>query len=1056
MLLPSILSEVLIEQIQTRGLRCVSPRTPIAAALQILPQAPAQVLGIWQQGQIQGLVTSQSLIQTLASGGADCQSPISEICQPTQPITLAQLADLAGLLRQRDLLRQCPLPVLTAEGEAVGLLLLEDVRQLLDPEVLLDQVRVRDLNLAPGLTVPPEVPIKALAQKMSLPALVVSEAGRDPLGWVDVETVLKAIATDPHWHQRTAADLLMPLPEAVALSDPLRVAYNRMAAAPWLPVTTDQGQFCGVLRREQLQTLWDPHEYLQSHYSLEQTVLEQTLELSQLNHHQRQLRQTLARSESRYQAVVENAPVGISQADAAGQFIQVNRQFCDLLGYTEAELLEKRYQEVTHPDDLGKSTAEIARLLAGEVPFLVLEKRYLHKDGSPIWVQVTLTCLVDPDGTVVSDLAVIEDIRDRKQAEAERQQATLQQRRYLQELAAWQRRYEMAGQASEQVLFEYDIAANRDLWGPNTQELLGYAAADMPQGLAEFMKRVHPEDRPAFQKVIDNDTQATQAYRVEYRFLCGDGSYRWMEERAQTFYDEHHQPRYVIGVIEDVCDRKQAELELTRAKEAADAANRAKSVFIANMSHELRTPLNIILGFTQVLQQDPHLALTQRETLNIILQSGDHLLSLINDVLHVAKIEANRIVLHREDLHLTPFLNSLALMLQGQAAAKGLLLRTEVAPDFPAYIQIDQGKLRQILINLLGNAIKFTQTGWVQLRCVCLPSPPKPTAGTPDELWLRFEVEDTGIGISAAELEVIFEPFSQISQRSTLSEGTGLGLTISRQYAELMGGQITVRSQPGQGSIFTLDLPCRPLVASGVPLPLPGSTVKILPGQTPRRILVVDDVPTNCKVLTKLLNPLPWPIREAGNGQEAVAIWRQWRPDLIWMDLRMPIMDGYEAIRQIRQLEADELVRDPAAYHRTQIIVLTAGTLEDEVGRSLAAGADETVLKPLCQQRLFELLGKHLRLAYTYESLPTCPVPIEPAPLAELLSEQPADWLQALHYAALCCDDSQVNQLLQSLPPESQAIAHSLQPLLYEFRFDAIAQVLQPLLPPSFGLIPPA
>ncbi|MBD0268400.1 MAG: PAS domain S-box protein [Cyanobacteria bacterium Co-bin8] len=1051
MLLPSILAEVLIEQIRVRGLQCVSCRSSIAIALQTLLSAPADPLGVLQDDQVLGVVTSQTIVQALASGAVDRQSSVAKIYQPVAPITLEQLTDLAALLRQRDLLRQCPLPVIDDQGQAIGLLLADDLRQLFSPETLLGRVRVRDVSLSPGLEVSPETSVQALAQKMGLPRVVVSTANRAPLGWVTPADVLRVMSAQSGWEQMTAADLLTPLPGTLALDDSLQVACDRMATAPLMVVTTAQGQFCGVLLRSQVQTLWDPHEYLQSRYSLEQTVLEQTLELCQLSYHQRQLRQTLARSESRYQAIVENAPVGINQADTSGQFIQVNRQFCELLGYTEAELLEKRHQEVTHPDDLGKYTQDIRRMAAGEAPFLVLEKRYLHKDGTPVWVQVTLSCLRELDGSIASDLAIVEDIRERKQAETERQrieverqQAATQQRLYLQELATWRRRYEMGGQASGQVLFEFDIVANRDLWGPNTEEMFGYRAEEMPQGVVEFAELVHPDDRPAFQKVVDDDAHAKSAYRVEYRFRCRDGTYKWVEERGQTFYSEPHEPLYVIGVIVDVCDRKQAELDLTRAKEAADAANRAKSAFLANMSHELRTPLNIILGFTQVLQQDPNLTLFYQETLSTILQSGDHLLSLINDVLHVAKIEANQVTLHPQKLHLIPFLSALEKMLQGQAATKGLQLQLEIAPDLPACIEVDQCKLRQILINLLGNAIKFTQSGWVKLRCSCSPLPLAFSSNSLDPSWLRFEIIDTGIGMAEPDLKNIFEPFSQISHQPALSEGTGLGLTISRRYTELMGGHIMVQSQLGQGSVFALEIPVRCLPTQWAPMPTPDSIVKILRGQVVRRTLIVDDVPTNRKVLAKLLSPLQWPVREAANGQEAVDIWQQWRPELVWMDLRMPVVDGYEAIRRIRQLEQAMAQSREEPLNRTCIIVLTAGTLEDETAQSLAAGSDDIVLKPLSRQRLFHLLGKHLCLNYTYEQSQIHPV--SQTALADLLPQQSPDWLQALHYAALCCDDSQVRQLLQNLPLEGLAIAHLLQPLLYEFRFDSIVELLRPFL----------
>ncbi|HEY9736141.1 MAG TPA: PAS domain S-box protein [Trichocoleus sp.] len=1090
MLLPSILAEVLMEQIRSRGIQCLPEGASVGAAVEALQNAPAGCLGV-AQGEVIGMVTGPWLLQTLANDPLAGDQALADLVPTVRPLTVEQLTDLPALLVETDLLKQGPRPVLGAEGQAVGVLLPEDLRQLLAPENLLRQVRVGDVDLLRGVLVQPETPLQAVAQALAdsvaEPVVVVTADG-SPVGLITATEILKGLAGGRALDQAAAKDLIPSLPVSIGLEESLQAASDRMAAhgVDALVATDGRGSCCGVLLRSHLQRLWSPLEQYYKRQSLEWTVLEQARELYEMSHRHAQLLHTLARYESRYRAIVEKAPVGISQADATGRFTQVNPQLCELLGYTEAELLQKHYQEVTHPDDLGQRSGEIQKLVRGELPFLVLEKRYLHKDGTPIWVQVTLSSLRDPEGPTVSDLAIVEDIRERKRAEevrqrieaarqlaeTERQRAAAQQRIYLQELATWQRRYETAGLASGQVLFEYDLATGHDLWGPNTELTFGYRAEEMPQGTSNFMQYIHPDDRPVFQKVLDNDATATEAYRMEYRFRCRNGLYKWVEERGKTCYDEYGRPLCVIGVIGDISDRKVAELELTRAKEAADAANRAKSTFLANMSHELRTPLNIILGFTQVLQQEPDLAPHHLETLSTILQSGDHLLSLINDVLHVSKIEANRIVLQREELHLGYFLHSLELMMQVQAAAKGLKLQTILTADLPASIEVDQGKLRQILINLLGNAIKFTPVGQVQLRCSRLPvdyeqspmglqgldeSDPSEVGSSPlrATAWLRFAVEDTGVGIPEHSLESIFEPFNQLGNQPLVTEGTGLGLAISRKYAELMGGRLTVQSRLGQGSTFVLDLPVRLLsLAAIAPALPPARAFTVLPGQPSRRVLIVDDVPTNRTVLARLHRPLDWSIREAVNGQEAVEIWQQWRPDLIWMDLRMPVLDGYEAIRRIRQLEQaglpspDPLPKRLEPSRRTRVIVLTAGTLEDEVSRSLAVGCDDIVLKPVNQAQMFELLGKHMHLAYTYE----LPAPPSAPQLDGLLALQLPDWLQEIHNAVLCCDDTKVKQLLQELPPQHQAITTVLQPLLHEFRFDDIAQLLQPFLKAASGL----
>jgi PAS domain S-box-containing protein len=972
MLLSSILADVLSRQIKRRGVCCLLEQTPLLAAAQALSAADAESLVVMQAKQVAGVLTQAALLQAIAAGSAAKTTAIAGHYQPVEPLSIAQLDSLTDVLQQTNRLRQTPLPVIDDCGRPVGILQLADLYQLLAPETVRRHLRVGDLPFADSLVVSPEMPLGQLLLQPPQQLAIVVEAGR-PLGLISTAELTAAIAANQP-AETPALELLRPLAATIGLEDCLQSAYEQLAAADILVVTDRQGQFCGALTRSQLQPLGDPVEQYQNHYSLEQTVLEQTLELSQLGNRQFKLLQNLAQSEARYRTIFEKAPIGISQADATGRFVQVNQQLCDLLGYSRDDLLQKHYQQITHPADLGKHQPHISRLIAGELPFVVLEKRYLHKDGSPIWVQVTLSCQRDWNSRQVIDLAIIEDIRQRKQAEAarqlleaERQRAEAQRQVYLQELAAWQRRYEVAGQASGYSLFEYNIERDHDVWGPNTETVFSYRADEMPQGQKRFLAHIHPDDRAAFEAIVKNDSTSTEPYRLEYRFRCRDGQYKWLEERGKTCYSTTGRPLYVIGLIADISDRKRAELELTCAKEAADAANQAKSAFLANMSHELRTPLNIILGFTQVLQQDAAIAPLHQETLSAILQSGNHLLTLINDVLQASKIEASGLALQLDTLELRPFLGSLEQILQGQAQAKGIALAVTWTHDLPRHVILDPGKLRQILINLLNNAIKFTQVGQVQLHCQLLPTAARAASPT----WLRFEVKDSGIGIAEDHLQVIFEPFCQIACQPAISEGTGLGLTISRQCATLMGGQISVVSRPEVGSTFTLDLPVQAAIAPAHPPYQNLNKITVLPGQPQRRVLVVDDVCANRRVLKKLLGPLDWPVQEAADGRQAVEVWQQWCPDLIWMDLRMPVLDGYGAIRQIRQLEADAAGKGQQARsgsgRRSCIIVLTAGSMENERAYSFSAGADDFVLKPLRQRQLFELLSKHLHLSYTYD-----------------------------------------------------------------------------------------
>lgn len=363
--------------------------------------------------------------------------------------------------------------------------------------------------------------------------------------------------------------------------------------------------------------------------------------------------------------------------------------------------------------------------------------------------------------------------------------------------------------------------------------------------------------------------------------------------------------------------RHQAESALRFAKEAAEAANHAKSAFLANMSHELRTPLNAILGFAQLMGRDAALTSRQGESLEIINRSGEHLLNLINDVLEMSKIEAGRITLNPERFDLRRLLQTLQEMFQIRAEAKHLSLQFDLAAELPQYVLTDEGKLRQVLINLLSNAVKFTDKGKVTLR-----------AGKEDKgnsTYLYFEIEDTGTGIAPEEIDSLFQPFVQTTSGTQAREGTGLGLTISRQFVQLMKGDIQLTSTLGQGSIFRFDIQVTAVEQPETPQQVSrGRVLRLAFDQPIYRILVVDDRLENRLLIEQLLQTVGFETMTASDGQEAIAAWQTWHPDLILMDMWMPVMDGYQATRQIRVLEKLQ----PNSTH-TAIVALTASAFEE-------------------------------------------------------------------------------------------------------------------------------
>ncbi len=700
-------------------------------------------------------------------------------------------------------------------------------------------------------------------------------------------------------------------------------------------------------------------------------------------------------------ALDEHAIVSIS--DAQGKITYVNDKFCAISKYSREELIGGEHRMMSsgqHPKafigDLWQ-TITGGRVWRGEICNRA-------KDGAFYWADTTIVPFLDAAGTPSQYIGIQADITARKQAEAQRD-------RYF------TLSLDMLCIAGPDGYFKH--------LNPAFTETLGFTADEL---LARpFLDFIHPDDHASTLAEVETLSQGKPTIRFENRYRCKDGSWKTLSWKVQPFTEEG----LLYATARDITEQNAAQEELRQAKAEAEEANRAKSRFLATMSHEIRTPLNAILGYSQLMLRDPALSGEAKANLKVINRSGDHLLTLINGVLDMSKIEAGRTELNPTTFVLAGLLDSVAPMVRLRAEAKGLRFEMFVDGESVPYVVADEGKLRQVLINLLGNAIKFTARGEIKLH-ISLDQ------RGDNGLWLSARVEDTGSGMTDEEQEKLFQPFSQIGGALNIQEGSGLGLAISREYARLMGGDLTVISSPGTGSIFQFEIPIERGDA-GVALrrSAPRRVIGLKAGQKAPRILVVDDQLENRDWLMKLLSLLGFSTRAVDNGEAAIRSFEEWSPRLILMDVHMPIMDGLEATRRIK---ADSRGKE------TVIVALTASAMDDNRRTAHESGVDDFVSKPCHEDELLEKIRVHLNIAYDYAEIGGHEGETAAglaALSAQTLGQLPRDLIEELQNATLSGNKGLLDRLIAKVRETGNAeSAHALQKLGDNYEYDALSRCL--------------
>lgn len=800
-------------------------------------------------------------------------------------------------------------------------------------------------------------------------------------------------------------------------------------------------------------------------WRLNRTVYHRTKELEEAN-------ATLRESRRRYATLSDNVLVGIWDASPEGKMTYANKTLLEITGLSIEQIEQDQWMHVIHPEDRYKVPRKWMRFVDGKSDF-DMDFRVLRADGEVRSVHATAVAMTNSSGKLTGYIGTVYDITEQKAAESL--------------IRIHRERLSLALDAVGVGMFDWDLLENEASCNEQYLRLFGMESNDgMFQ--EDWIGLLHPEDRDRAINEVNESLKNLAPYHSRYRIVLPDDSVRWISSKARVFIGSDGIAYRMIGLTNDITDQQEKEAQqrdnetrlakeqiarlkesersrrallgiledqrqaeqdlkqhrvdledmvrkrtnqLAEARDKAEAAYRAKSTFLANMSHEIRTPMNAILGFSQLLQKDASLSASQHNHLNVILRSGDHLLRLINDVLEMSKIEAGRLRVNNAPCNLHWIINDIEAMFRLRTDAKDLWLEVEKEPDLPMFVNIDAGRLRQVLINLLGNAVKFTSKGGIRLSMSHVPGQ-----------RIQFEIEDTGIGIAKEEVNNLFKAFVQTRSGEMAQEGTGLGLSISREIVKHMGGDIEVVSEPGKGSIFSFSIKYKEADSEMSEVDDGNREVAGLKaGEDHCRILVVDDNESNREMLRLLLEPVGFKLRILPNGIDVLNIIREWNPSLVLLDMKMPVKDGYEVLKEVRSQKN---------LKKLPVVAVTASTFEEDREAAMTAGASGFLSKPVDKDALFKLISQLTPVEFSYST-----VGLDPASSSEADSDTSGfsraeleavdkEVREGILEACQIGDFNKLDPLIQQVAGQNQALAERAMKMAQEFNFDGVEAIFDP------------